>query len=269
MKDPVKSNIEKIKDFCISNNKRPQLTTSDPEQKKLAKQMRRYINPNGNSYRKEFKAWLDEKYPIIDQVEINIQKIKDFCESNDKRPRKTKLDPEQKKLAQLMGYYINPSSGSYRKEFKTWLDEKFSSKFDANSAEINIQKIKDFCKSKDRRPQQTKKDSDEFKLAQSMQQYINPNGKSYRKELKEWLDEKYPIIDTVKSNIEKIKDFCISNNKRPQLTKSDPEQNKLAKQMWNYIYPNGDSYRKEFKEWLDEKYPIIGGYKSSHNIKTL
>lgn len=152
-----------------------------------------------------------------------------------------------------MGTYIREKSPCFRKEFKEWINENFPKFSRVNN---NIIKIKDFCKINNRRPSFSFKNLDERKLAITMNSYIQEKSFSFRKSLKEWLNENYPKINRVDKSIEEIKEFCLKNNRRPKLTCKDLHEKKLASKMKNYIYNKYKNQSKiAFKQWLDKNYP--------------
>ena len=120
--DTVKINKEKILEFVEDNNgKRPNRSSKDPVEKKLAEALNSYTckrSGNNGSYDHEFIKLINQLSPIIDTVKINKEKIIKFIENNEgKRPRKHSRDPEERKLGQALGSYTFKGGNSYNLEF--------------------------------------------------------------------------------------------------------------------------------------------------------
>ena len=256
---------------------------------------------NENELELKFNFIFDNMGKCLNGVEYwtsKLEKVKKYIDDNEKKPSKTTDNKEIKSLS----YWIDDQVSNYKKKVglmkneeicKKWeefiKDSKYIEYFveDEDKWNSNLEKVKEYIDNNSKRPSSGDKNNEIKSLgiwvSNYNQNYKNKSGLMKNEEIyKKWEefihDPKYLEYlmsdeDKWNSNLEKVKEYIDSNNKRPSSTDKNNEIKSLGSwiivQLTNYkkksrIMKN-EEIRKKWEEFIhDPKY--IEYFMSDENI---
>jgi superfamily II DNA or RNA helicase len=281
-------NLEKVKKFIDTENKRPPRISKNHDEKYLGA----WINAQLNNYNKKTRimsdkkiqeCWEkfvgDEKYTEYfmsndDAWYDNLEKVKKFIDKENKRPANSSKNQDEKYL----GAWINTQLTNYNKKTQimndkkireSWKkfvgDEKYKEYFmeNDNAWYDNLEKVKKFIDAENKRPSSSSKNYDEKYLGR----WIQHQSKNYKKKTERmsnkkiqesWKkfvgDEKYKEYfmsndDAWYDNLEKVKKFIDAENKRPLTCSKNQDEKYLG--LW--IQHQSTGYNKKIDIMKDKK----------------
>ena len=223
---------------------------------------------------------------LVDKWEERLDNLKQFMKENNKRPNQKSKNDEEKRLGYWLSdqlkYYKNKKGGmkdvarydvwtTFMNEFKEYIqtvDEIWNSTLD---------KLKQFMKENNKRPNDCSKNKDEKQLASwiNMQLQNYKNKKDGMKDVARYnmwtnfmneFKQYFPTNDEIwNSHLDKLKQFINENEKTPSSTSKNKDENKLGRwllrQITNYKnkqygmtdavrYDMWTTFMNEYKEYL-------------------
>ena len=274
------SKLEKVKKYIDDNEKKPSKTTDNKEIKSLSY----WIDDQVSNYKKKVglmkneeicKKWeefiKDSKYIEYfvedeDKWNSNLEKVKEYIDSNKKRPSSGDKYKEIKSLGIWVSNYnqnYKNKSGLMKNEeiYKKWEEFIHDPKYleylmsDEDKWNSNLEKVKEYIDSNNKRPSSTDKNNEIKSLGSwIIVQLTNYKKKSrimkneeIRKKWEEFIhDPKYIEYfmsdeNIWNSNLEKVKKYIDDNNKRP----SSKDKNKEIKSLGYWIEDQVSNYKKK------------------------
>jgi ribosomal RNA-processing protein 8 len=273
--------FEELKDFIDANKKRPNAYSKNPAEKKLGL----WTYTQNTNYKKEVQAMKDEKiykswsqfleeykeYFISDNDKWfnTFEELKDFIDTNKKRPNTHSTNLSEKKL----GKWTSTQNKNYKKEVQAMKDEKiykswtqFLEEYEEYFISDNdkwfntFEELKDFINANKKRPSDKSINPSEKKLAV----WTSTQTQNYKKKLKSMKDEKiykswtqfleeyeeYFISDNDIwfNTFEELKNFIDTNKKRPSPVSKNPTEKKLAR----WLSLQNKNYKKEVQAMKDK-----------------
>jgi phenylalanine-4-hydroxylase len=281
-------NLEKVKKFIDGDSKRPSSESKNQDEKYLGgwigKQLVNYNKKTQTMSDKNIReCWekfvSDEKYEeyFIANNEVwfdNLEKVKEFIDTEDKRPSKKSKNQDEKYLGswisnQLKNYKKKTYIMKYKKIQECWEkfidDEKYKEYLMSNDEmwHDNLKKVKKFMDGESKRPTQCGNNQDEKYLGT----WISNQLKNYKEKTnimrdkkiqKCWEkfvdDEKYKEYfmsneDVWHDNLKKVTDFMDAENKRP----SKHGKNQDEKCLGQWIVTQSRNHNKKICIMSDEK----------------
>jgi len=281
-------NLEKVKKFIDMENKRPDSNSKNQDEKSLGSWISNQLHGYSKkthimSDKKIRECWRkfvdDEKYKeyFISNEEVwhdNLEKVKNFIDKESKRPSITSKNQDEKYLGSWIGKQLNMynkkteimSDKIIRECWRKFVsDEKYKKYFILND-EVwydNLEKVKKFIDTWNKRPNSNSKNQDEKYLGQ----WISHQPMKYNKKTgimsdekiqKCWKkfvdDEKYKkyfmsIEDAWYDNLEKVKKFIDKESKRPSITSKNQDEKSLGSWIGNQL----TKYNKKTQIMSNEK----------------
>jgi len=278
--DQWKQTIEKLKKFIDKNGKRPIQKSKNPEEKFLGI----WIGTQQKSYTKKqyimktpeiYDIWTEfindslyKEYFISneDQWKQTIEKVKEFIDTNGKRPTKRLKNPEEK----VLGTWMSDQLTSYTKKqhimktseiYDTWTefinDPRYKEYFNTNEENWKqiLEKVKEFIDTYGKRPSTISKNPEEKILGSwignqqnnyTKKQHIMKTPEIYdmwTEFVNDPLYKEYLLSpeEKWKQTIEKVKVFIDTNGKRPRDRSKNPEEKLLG----SWIGTQQNNYTKK------------------------
>jgi len=273
-------NLNKVKEYMNREEKRPSQHDKDNEIKKLGA----WISNNTTNYKKKERIMKNEEirtsweefttddryynYFISNEEEwyLNLNKVKEYMDREEKRPSKEDKDNEIKKL----GTWIGTNIKNYKKKQNNMKNEEirmsweefisdilYKNYFISNEEEwyLNLNKVKEYMDRENKRPSSEDKDNEIKKLGK----WIGTNTTNYKKKQNNmkneeirtsWeeftTDDRYYNYFTSNEeewyfNLNKVKEYIDRENKRPYSEDKDNEIKKLGA----WINNNTQNYKKK------------------------
>jgi superfamily II DNA or RNA helicase len=282
------NNLETVKKFIDTKNKRPSSESKIQDENYLGKWIcnqstnynkKTHIMKDKNIHECWKKFVGDEKYKeyFMSNEEMwydNLEKVKKFIDTENKQPSTNSKNQDEKFLGawigtQLKNYDKKTFIMKDKKIQECWKkfvgDEKYREYFMSNE-EVwynNLKKVEKFINIENKRPLQQSKNQDEKFLGA----WIGTQSNNYNKQInimkdekiqecwrKFVTDEKYKEYfisneDVWHDNLEKVKKFIDTENKRPSST----SKNQYEKYLGLWIVTQSKNYNKKTHIMSDEK----------------
>jgi len=260
-------NLDKVKLYMDTNDKRPPQCDKDTDTKQLASWISNQLNNyktkkqimKNENIRKSWESFVtDDKYSIYvgDRDTIwykTLDKVKMYIDTNKKRPSSHDKDTDTKQLGQWIGrkqqiYKTKTEIMKNENIVKSWesfvTDDKYSMYFEDNDTlwYKTLEKVKMYMDTNDKRPSKHDKDTDTKQLGS----WIGDQKKHYKTKkyimsnndiVKSWAsfvtDDKYSIYfednDTLwYISLDKVKLYIDTNKKRPSHGSKDTDTKQLG-----------------------------------------
>jgi recombinational DNA repair protein RecT len=281
-------NLEKAKKFIDTESKRPSYSSKNQDEKSLGSWIGNQImNYNKKIHimkdKKIYERWgkfvNDEKYKkyLMSNDEVwydNLETVKKFIDTENKKPNRDSKNQDEKLLGSWIGHQLknyNKKTQIMKDEkiYECWgkfvNDEKYKKYFISNDDAWydNLEKVKKFIETDNKRPSTHSKNQDEKYLGVWISnQLTNYNKKTqimsdtkiYECWRKFVSDEKYKkyMMSNDKvwyNNLEKVKNFMNTENKRPSSTSKTQNEKYLG----SWIDHQLKNYKKKTNIMKDKK----------------
>ena len=274
------NNLEEVKKYIDSNNKKPSQRDKNEEIKKLSL----WIVTQQQNYKKHSKIMTNEKiikayeniindekykkYFMSNEEELlnNLEEVKKYIDLNNKKPSKATKNKEIKKL----GLWITMQKKNYKektfimknkeiiKEYENFInDEKYKKYFKSNKDDwlYNLEEVKKYIDLNNKKPSSTDINEKIKKLSTwidtQQANYKNQNNIMINKEIIKEYENFINDINYKKyfksneeewlNNLEEVKKYIELNNKRPSTT----DINEKIKKIGRWICTQQQNYTKK------------------------
>ena len=294
--DKWDANFNYLKEFIVNNDMKPSVDSKDENEKFIgnwfSKQNTDYNNKcRGMKDNIRYTTWgefYDEFKHIIGNVEYrwesNLQQLKDFLVSNDRKPTEDSKDENEKFLAK---WFSHQKSNYEGKKFnmkneticKIW--EEFINQFNQlfitieDAWNTNFKKLKEFIIENGKKPSQTSVDEEEKTMANWVVTQNNRHNSKSRgmkrnarydiwKDFKEEFKELFETVDTKwDNNFNKLKEFIATNDRKPTTDSNERSEKTMA----NWIVTQNHNCKNRTQGMkCDIRYNIWNNFKEEYRV---